>query len=87
MRRLNGSALGPLGGGRVTELDMLANIGGGKGRAPSPVCSLNIDCAVVADSSNGPLVAVLDPPPPSGQATLVAAGDNRVTHTHNRAAR
>src|ERR1035437_11015313 len=65
---------------------MLANVGGGQSRASRSIGALDVESAIAAHTDHGPLVAVLDPPTGGGQATLVAAGDDRVAHSDNGSA-
>ena len=80
---VDGSALGTVRGGGVSKLHMLANVGGGQSRASRSIGALDVESAIAAHRDHSPLVAVLHPTPPGGQAPLVAAGDDRITHAHN----
>src|SRR5665647_391985 len=84
---VDGSALGTVRGGGVSKLHMLANVGGGQSRASRSIGAMDVESAIAAHRDHSPLVAVLHPTPPGGQAALVAAGDDRIAHAHNGSVR
>ena len=81
VRGVDAAALGPMRRRGVGQLDVLGHVVGREHHSPGARDPLDGHGTVVMGGSDGPLVAVADPPSAGAETPVVLTGDHLVAHT------